>query len=256
MVSLNPSSTDPVSSWFSLHLSHGRAALCIKIWLCPSHFTLINHQSPAMRIWFHFTSREHQCTRDWNGQSSGQHLMPKKDLMKRDPEVRRTRVSRSGLRWWMMRRGEAFQPAPKYISSMFLVQTSILSTWHCYLSNSGSAEGSLCIPLDFTRSLFYRPGFVYPPRASWPKILFAFSRFHPRARIHSSCCNKAQKHQIKNKQRPRNKQGNTQNTRRVTTGFTPRTGSPWEQRDTQNVKAAQHMNFCILQMHRTYMWPS
>lgn len=41
-----------------------------------------------MRIWFNFTSWEHQCTEDWNGQSSGQHLMPMKDLMKREPKGR------------------------------------------------------------------------------------------------------------------------------------------------------------------------
>lgn len=229
MLRPNPSSTDPVSSRFSLYLSHGRAALCIKIWLCRSHFTLINHQGPAMRIWFNFTSREHQCTRDWNGQSSGQHLMPKKDLMKRDPEVRgRKHVSWSALWWWMMRPEEAFQLALKYISSMFLVQTSILSTWHCYLSNSGSAKGRLCFLLDFTRSLFYRPGFMYPPRAGLLKILFAFSRFQPQARIHSSCCNKAQHKKI-SQDRESNKAIHRK-TGRVTTSFKPRMGSPWEQR--------------------------
>lgn len=103
--------------------------------------------------------------------------------------------------------GEPFQlnpPALKYISSMFLLQTSILRIWHCYLSHRGWVEGMLCISEDFSGVIILQAWLL--PHTSLEKILFAFPLFHPPTRNRTSQCDKAQKHKKEEKNKYANHQ--------------------------------------------------
>ncbi len=197
-VGQNPRSSDPTSLRFRQYLSDSDPALCIEIWLCPSHITLINHQSLAMRILFNFTSREHQCTEDWNGQSSGQHLMPTKDLMKREPKgCSRTCVSMvwgcndgwcvwvnhfSWTRLYWSTFPQCFYSKHPFWEADTVIYHTVARRRECFVFLRISAG-----------SLFCRPGFYTTHQ--FRENIVCFSPFSPpQTRIRTYQCDKVQQH--------------------------------------------------------------
>lgn len=146
-----------------------------------------------MRIWFNFTSWEHQCAEDWNGQSSGQHLMPMKDLMKREPKgcswtcVSMVRGYNDGWCVWV----NHFSWTRLYWSTFPQCFYSKHPFWEAdtviYHTEAGWRECFVFVRIS-VGSLFCRPGF-----------------YSPSSPPHPPQCDKAQKHKIR-----RNKHANLQ----------------------------------------------